>query len=188
VSTRSISTSAQLTQQLVQYRELRNEEKELRAKVHELERKSAYFGELRTPFELSKALEDEKARLLVVDVELETLKVRLEDLEGKPPSEVAADELAETLSEIQEKQDQIRIHRDNVAFLEERYAIGQTIDLRNELKLTRQRLDKVTVELAKLKQELYEQWGLRVDMIPNFDSLSKKEIAEYAETYAARPY
>jgi hypothetical protein len=178
--------ASQCASQVTAYVALRQEERELRARVDFLELKAAQFGPLKVDVDLAMLLRDQKSDLGRIRQELDQLEKQLQtDVEtpDELPMEVTEARIEQRLRDIKAKREQLLTYQQNLHYYEEKQAqlgLGVGIDLINEMKLTRARLDEVQSEIKKLEQEMKVQWGVEVRAIQGITSMSEEEINELA--------
>jgi hypothetical protein len=167
--------SQPVEQQLSRYKKLRFEEQELRGRVHFLESQVARAGHIQTPVSLALQLKAEKTKLAQVQQELRSLISELEDmveLHWEERASIDVDELSQLIDEIKAKREQELIYQENIYYLEELQAkmgLAVRVDLFNELKWTREKLENILTELNSLKQEVIDCWD--VEEPPFFSSI-----------------
>ena len=182
----------ELAQQLEEYRKLREHEKSLRARVEFMRKQAALQGPLRVEVDLALTLEDERTLLEQAQEQLREREGTLERLEFLPKEkrfDLAVDEVERLVSEIKARREQIRIHQDNVNFVEEQKAkLGAEgrLDWENELKLVREDLARVRKELDALKHKLGEKWGIDPDSIEGLEEMGATALRDFASKAALK--
>jgi hypothetical protein len=178
--------ATELAQQLSEYIELRDEERGLRGRVGFLEKKAAQYGPLRLDVDLAMLLEEEQTELGKIRRELELLESQLQthtDIPFEQRTEITASRLEQLLSDVTAKREQLLTYQDNINYLEEKQAklgLGTGVDLVNELKLTRERLNFVKSQLFVLEQQIEADWGVELGSIQELTTMSIKEIRAFA--------
>jgi hypothetical protein len=178
--------SLALSQQLAKYQQLRREEKKLRTRVGYLEKQAALKGPLAVEVNLAMLLQEEKAELETLRQTLASQEEQLEHLQSLPVEQrttIEAEQLEQLVSDLQAKRVQLRIHQDNVNFLEEKqaqYGLDVPLNLANELKLARENLEKLQAQLQTLEKTLKEVWKLDPAQIENLDTMDEPQMRKLA--------
>lgn len=173
----------QVATSLLEYRRKRDEERKLRERIHFLEWQAAQQGPLHREVDLvlairdvSKSLDGTRQQL----AEYEQMLARLEALPESQRVEFGVDEIESLLSEVKAHREQLRIHQNNLHYLEERQAefgVSARLDIHNALCIERQELEKVVKELADLKLGLLK-WNIDPDAIPNLESMAEQDVRD----------
>jgi len=181
-----------LVAQLAQLRALRAEEKQLRARVAFLEKQAVVQGPLHREVELALTLEHEQTQLQQLRAELAAQEEELAAPEGVLVDETAqlkAQRLEERLSDLKARREQARLHQGNVLYLEEKLALlgaDARLDMVNELKLSREELQRVERKLQSLQTQLLVEWQLTLADLPDLEEMDESQIGEFARRVASK--
>lgn len=176
----------ELTQQIAQYRQLRARERRLREEVAVLESQIARFGPLEVPPNKVVDLKEEQAQLEELRGDIDAREQELVQLTALPPDQltaIQAERLQQVTSDIRAKREQFTILQDNIRFLEEQLSQygGQYpgVALTNQLKSTRQELNKVQAQLQELEARLKDEWQLEPNEIQLIETMSDQALTEF---------